>query len=116
MGNYQLCFLDWYRSRWYVDFRYLVPDPSEVAHISEPSRRSDDLVRCDVCGYFPGLARWTTLDGLLPRSGAKRKCGVAELQKPASLGRIRRLNLLYGVGSILVPGIGTGSRHYSRPL
>ena len=53
-------------------------------------------------GIFPGFPCRPFLDGLVPGADSECQCHLAELQESAALGRVRRWNLLHGVGDLLV--------------
>ena len=65
-------FLDRYWTCRYFDFSNFVFDAPKVEDSCSPGSRGDDNLCCDVCRYFPGLTRWSFLDGLV--LGSRTQC------------------------------------------
>ena len=66
-------------------------------------------------GIFPGIPRRPRLDGVVPRPGPERQRDLAELPLPAALGRVRGLDLLHGLGALLVHRPDPRPRDAARP-
>src|SRR5262245_34670800 len=116
VGYYELRVLDRYRPRWYADFGDSLPVPSEVAHLDQPLRRSDDLVRRAVRGYLPTVPHRASLARVLlavPHSQYRFE-PLAEFPQSADLGRVRGLDVLHRFLVVLVYGAGSGFGHSAR--
>src|SRR5262245_47266805 len=115
LGHHQLRFLDRYRTRRHTDLSDLVFASPKVAYVDQSFRRGDDAFRSNLRGDFPRHSRRPVLDGVVFGTDTEQLGHLAKLSQRAHVGRVCGLNLFYRVGSILVHGLGSGSRDVTRP-
>ena len=103
LGHHQLRLLDRYRSRRHAHLRHPVPVPPEVAHVDQPLGRSDD----DLRGHLRRRSSRASTSAASGWRGSSRRSRTNTRIWPnfriaAALGRVRGLDLLHGLGALLV--------------
>ena len=87
-----------------------------LAHLDQPVCGSDDAVRRRVRRHLPAVPHRSAVARLLAASLPEHDGRLAAVQKPAGLGRLRRLDVRHGVGAVLVRRPRARSRDAARSL
>src|SRR5207248_2865850 len=118
--DYEFRVVDRHWPRGNANLRDPLAPASEVAHLDQPSGRSDDHLCRHVRGTVSALAPWPALVLLFPASLSQHDGTLAAISQRAGLGRFRRQYLFYGVAAVLVhghdPRSGDPSRSVRCPL
>src|SRR5262249_11220806 len=89
--------------------------PAEVENIDQPVGRSDDAFCRGLRGYLSFVPYGASVESILAVPGSEYGPGnVAEFSQSADLGRVRRIDLLYGFGVVLVCRPDSGSGYATR--
>ena len=119
VGHHELRVLGRHRPRRDAHLGDPLPLPAEMAHLDQPLGGGDDHLRGHVRPDVPGDPRGTRLGRLLDVPDPEPDGHVAQLQEPASLGRLRGQHLRNRLGPVLVrrpdPGPGDDARSGEDP-
>ena len=119
VGHHELRVLGRHRARRDAHLGDPLPLPAEMAHLDQPRGGGDDHLRGHVRPDVPGDPRGTRLGRLLDVPGPEPDGHVAQLQEPASLGRLRGQRVRNRLGPVLVrrpdPGPGDDARSGEDP-
>src|SRR5579864_3593623 len=111
----ELRMVDWYRACRYVDFRDPPAPASEVAHVHQPYRRSDDHIRSALRGHVSRAPPGTSVARLLAVPVSQYDVVLAAVSQSLSVGRIRGLHLSDCFAVVLVRRTHPGFGHIARP-
>ncbi len=116
LRHHQLRVLDRHRPRRHADQRDLVPAPSELAHVDQPLRGSDDDLRRDLRRHLPGRAHRSAVAAVLHDADPEPDGDVAAVPEPAGVGHLRGQHLRDDLDPVLVHGHDPGLRDLPRSL